>query len=43
MEAARFRLGLRQPAAEAATALGGAGLVITENGAGWQVSLGAGG
>jgi hypothetical protein len=43
MEGARFRLGLRQPAAEAATALGGAGLVITENGAAWQVSLGAGG
>jgi hypothetical protein len=43
MEAARFRLGLRQPAPEAAAALGGAGLVITENGAAWQVSLGAGG
>lgn len=43
MEGARFRLGLRQPAAEAASALSGAGLVITENGATWQVSLGAGG
>jgi len=43
MDAARFRLGLRQPAAEAAAALSGAGLVIVNNGAGWQVSLGAGG
>ncbi len=43
MEAARFRLGLRQPAAEAAAALSGAGLVVTPNGATWQVSLGAGG
>lgn len=43
MDGARFRLGLRQPAQEAAAALGGAGLVITENGANWQVALGAGG
>jgi len=43
MDAARFRLGLRQPAAEAAAALSGAGLVISNNGAGWQVSLGSGG
>lgn len=43
MEAARFRLGLRQPAAEAATAMSGVGLVITNNGANWQVALGAGG
>lgn len=43
MEAARFRLGLWQLAPEAAAALGGAGLVITNDGAAWQVSLGAGG
>lgn len=43
MEAARFRLGLRQPAAEAATAMSGVGLVVTNNGANWQVALGAGG
>ncbi|MEI6160182.1 MAG: hypothetical protein WCP77_10135 [Roseococcus sp.] len=43
MDAARFRLGLRQPAPEAATALTGAGLIINSNGASWQVSLGAGG
>lgn len=43
MDAARFRLGLRQPAAEAAAALSGAGLVIINNGTSWQVSLGAGG
>lgn len=43
MDTARFRLGLRQPAPEAATAISGAGLVITNNGATWQVSLGAGG
>jgi hypothetical protein len=43
MDAARFRLGLRQPAPEAAAALGGVGLVITENGASWQVALGGGG
>ncbi|MBS7790874.1 hypothetical protein KTR66_12755 [Roseococcus sp. SDR] len=43
MDAARFRLGLRQPAGEAAAALGGAGLIVTENGASWQVALGSGG
>ncbi len=43
MDAARFRLGLRQPAPEAATAISGVGLVITQQGAGWQVALGAGG
>lgn len=43
MDTARFRLGLRQPAAEAATALSGAGLVINADGGNWQVSLGGGG
>ncbi|UPY36011.1 hypothetical protein [Sediminicoccus sp. KRV36] len=43
MDSARYRLGLRQPAAEAAAALTGSGLFITSNGAAWQVSLGAGG
>ena len=43
MDAARFRLGLRQPAAEAASALSGAGLVINNMGGSWQVSLGSGG
>lgn len=43
MDAARFRLGLRQPAAEAATAISGVGLVVTQQGGAWQVALGAGG
>lgn len=43
MDAARFRLGLRQPAAEAAEALSGAGLFINTSGGTWQVALGSGG
>jgi len=43
MDSARFRLGLRQPPTEAAAALMGAGLNISNTGSSWQVSLGAGG
>ena len=43
MDTARFRLGLRQTAAEAQAALSGAGVLIAPDGAGWQVSLGSGG
>lgn len=43
MDAARYKLGLRQQPTEAAAALTGAGLNVTTTGSGWQVSLGAGG
>jgi hypothetical protein len=43
MDAARFRLGLRQTPSEAAASLSGAGINITPNGGTWQIALGAGG
>ena len=43
MDAARFRLGLRQQASEAAASLNGAGIQITPDGGTWQISLRSGG
>lgn len=42
-DAARYRLGLRQTASEAAASLTATGLVINSTGSSWQISLGAGG
>nr|WP_314074497.1 hypothetical protein [uncultured Roseococcus sp.] len=41
-DAARMRLGLRQPPNEAAAALGAAGVAVSQDGGRWQLGLGGG-